>query len=621
MNLLALLEEKKVIDKEVASRVEVYAREHNVSYERALLEDGFDEEVIRTTVSEYFELPPRTIPENEKIDPMVLRYLPEESARHYGIIPLRMEDGVLEVGITDPEDLSFRDALNFITSKQQLPYRLAYILEQDFEHAMHSYENLTGEVDEALVDLETELEEDIAEKTEEAKKDQRKGDGVEHIKEDAPVTKIVATILRYAVDGSASDIHIEPTEKKVVVRFRVDGILENSLELPFKVHLAVVARIKILASLRLDEKRKPQDGRFSASIDGRQIDFRVSILPTSHGEKVVMRILDTETGVRTLEDTGVSKYNIELIRKAIAQPYGIILISGPTGSGKSTTLYAMLSEVDRVGKNVISLEDPVEYSIEGVSQSQMRPEIGYTFANGLRTALRQDPDVIMVGEIRDKETAQLAIQAALTGHLVLSTIHTNNAAGVIPRLIDMGVDPYLIAPTLQLAIAQRLVRRICPNSGRKVPVEGGIKMMLEHEFDGLPEKYRTNIPKFESILYAEPTAECSNGTKGRVAVMEAIQINDEIQKLILSNSTEEEILKTARRNGFMSMKEDAIIKALEHSIPFEEISTLGGALLMSDEAEEEAKVPVELTETEKLEAEGIEVADPTPVDNQEIPKF
>ncbi len=302
-----------------------------------------------------------------------------------------------------------------------------------------------------------------------------------------------------------------------------------------------------------------------------------------------MRILDTEAGVRTLEDTGVSKHVIDLIRRAIRLPYGIILISGPTGSGKSTTLYAMLAEVDREGKNVISLEDPVEYNMEGVSQSQVRPEIGYTFANGLRTALRQDPDVVMVGEIRDKETAQLAIQAALTGHLVLSTIHTNNSAGVVPRLIDMGVDPYLIAPTLQLALAQRLVRRICPNSGRKVKVEGSIKIMVDHEFEDVPEKYRSLLPKTDHVLFAEPSTGCASGTKGRVAVMEAIEMTQEIQNLILRNAKEEDINDAARRNGFISMKQDAIIKSFNHAIPFEEVSTLGGDLLVSDEAEKEAE--------------------------------
>ena len=594
MNLLALLLEKEIIDATLKERVESHATSAGIGYEQALLVEGVDQDRMRNAIGEYFDLPTRTIYENEHIKPDVLKYIPLESVRHYKIIPIDIEDDVLIVGIVDPENLAFRDALNFITAKDQIPYKLVLILESDFEIGLKSYENLSEEVDEALDVLETELSEE-----EKIEKESTGGtESVEHIKEDAPVIKIVATILRYAVDGSASDIHIEPRNKKTIVRFRVDGTLVRSLELPDKIHQAVVARIKILASLRLDEKRKPQDGRFSANIDSHQIDFRVSILPTSHGEKVVMRILDTEAGVRTLEDTGVSPHNIELIRKAIKQPYGIILISGPTGSGKSTTLYAMLSEVDRVGMNVISLEDPVEYSIEGVSQSQVRPEIGYTFANGLRTALRQDPDVIMVGEIRDKETAQLAIQAALTGHLVLSTIHTNTAAGVIPRLIDMGVDPYLIAPTLELALAQRLVRRICPNSGKKVPVSGSIKKLIDSEFADLPEKFRSLIPTSDHVLFVEPTTECASGTKGRVAVMEAISVNEEIERIILEGGSEEKILEAARKNGFISMKEDGIIKALEHSIPFEEIGTLGGEMLASDEAEKEALEVEKINEDE-----------------------
>jgi type IV pilus assembly protein PilB len=609
MNLIALLADKGIISPEKRGEFLALVAEKGVSEEQVLREAGIPLDTLRGEVGGYFDLPTRAIAENDRIEPSILRYISEEAARHYKVIPLAIEDGVLIVGATDPENLTLRDALNFITAKHEMPYRLVVILESDLAHGLVSYENLSGEVDEVL----TTLQHDIAEK-EQAQTVEKEASGVEHIKEDAPITKIVATILRYAVDGGASDIHVEPWNKKTIVRFRVDGVLVRSLELPTKVHPAVIARIKILSSLRLDEKRKPQDGRFSATIDGRQIDFRVSILPTSHGEKVVMRILDTEAGVRTIEDTGVSKHIIELIRKAIRLPYGIILISGPTGSGKSTTLYAMLSEVDREGKNVISLEDPVEYNMEGVSQSQIRPEIGYTFANGLRTALRQDPDVVMVGEIRDKETAQLAIQAALTGHLVLSTIHTNNSAGVVPRLIDMGVDPYLIAPTLQLALAQRLVRRICPGSGKKVPVSGSIKSFIDHEFANLPEKFKKIVPQSDHVLFAEPTASCASGTKGRVAVMEAIEVNEDIQNLILKSASEEEISEAARRNGFMSMKEDAIMKALEHTIPFEEVSTLVGDLLVSDEAEREAealkKGEEPTTENEETLPETV-----TPVDN------
>lgn len=604
MNLLTFLQEKGIVDANTAAAVEAQAASEGIHIETALLNNGIDLDVVKEKLGEYYDLPTDAIEDTDHLDPAVIRYVPEESARHYKMIPLRLDDGVLVVGVTDPENYGLKDALNFITSKYQIPYRLSLILEHDLQNGFISYENLTGEVDEALDELKVEL---VAEEEEKgAKVDKKEAVELAHIKEDAPVTKIVATILRYAVDGGASDIHIEPYEEKVVVRFRVDGVLVRSLELPKKVDSAVVARVKILSSLRLDEKRKPQDGRFSASIDDRKIDFRVSIFPTSHGEKVVMRILDTERGVRSLEDTGVSPHNIALIRKAVQQPYGIILISGPTGSGKSTTLYAMLAEVDKEGKNVLSLEDPVEYNIEGVSQSQVRPEIGYTFANGLRTALRQDPDVIMVGEIRDKETAQLAIQAALTGHLVLSTIHTNNAIGVIPRLIDMGVDPFLIAPTLQLALAQRLVRRICPGTGKKVPIEGSIQMMIDHEFRDLPEQFASSIPKGTHVLEAEPTADCATGTKGRVAVMEAIEINEDMTRLILNNGSEEEYYKAARSNGFISMKEDAIIKALDGSIPFEEVNTLGGALLVADDPETPSVTPPDPIETEEV----------LPVDNQ-----
>jgi len=309
----------------------------------------------------------------------------------------------------------------------------------------------------------------------------------------APVTKIVATIVRHANESNASDIHIEPYETETKVRFRVDGSLQESLNLPAATHAAVVARVKILANLRIDEKRMPQDGRFTAHIDNHEIDFRVSTFPTANGEKVVMRLLDSDRTVGSIDDLGMTARNLEIVKAAIKEPYGLILISGPTGSGKSTTLYTMLGEVDRKTKNVLSLEDPVEYHINGVSQSSINADIGYTFASGLRTILRQDPDIIMVGEIRDKETAQLAVQAALTGHLVLSTIHTNSATGVIPRLIDMGVDPYLIAPTLKLAIGQRLVQKICKGTGRELPLEGSVRKIIDSEFEDLPLEYRKDI--------------------------------------------------------------------------------------------------------------------------------
>jgi type IV pilus assembly protein PilB len=395
------------------------------------------------------------------------------------------------------------------------------------------------------------------------------------IVEDAPVTKIVATMLRYATEGNASDVHVEPLKDKIRVRFRVDGVLNTSLLLPVSVHSAVIARIKILSNMKLDEKRKPQDGRFSAKIDGRKIDFRVSTFPTYHGEKVVMRILDQEKGVQTLDKIGLSETNLSYIRDAIKRPYGMILISGPTGSGKTTTLYSMLGEINKEELNVLSLEDPIEYNIDGVSQSQVFTDIGYTFATGLRTTLRQDPDVIMVGEIRDKETAQLAVQAALTGHLVLATIHTNNSVGVIPRLIDMGVDPYLIAPTLILTMAQRLTKTLYPGTGKAIPVDGSIKAELDREFADLPDEYRQKLPKFENVYEPESTPECPTGTKGRIAVFEAFKMNKDIEKIILSNPTETAIFETLRKKGMLTMKEDAIIKALNRQIPWSSVDELG----------------------------------------------
>jgi type IV pilus assembly protein PilB len=498
----------------------------------------------------------------------ILKYIPEESANHYQFIPLSIKQNVLEVGMVDPEDIEARDALTFIATKVNMPFKVFLISEEDFANALDLYKGLSGEVTKALGELETDI----------ADVDREEGEPAADISktviiEDAPVTKIVATILRYAVEGHASDIHIERMVDKVRVRFRVDGDLHTSLVLPVKVHDAVVARIKILSNMKLDEKRKPQDGRFSARIEGRKVDFRVSTFPAYYGEKVVMRILDQEKGVKSLDDIGFSERNLLAMRRAMKKPYGLILISGPTGSGKSTTLYAMLKEINDDTKNVLSLEDPVEYNMEGVSQSQVRPEIGYTFASGLRTTLRQDPDIIMVGEIRDKETAQLAIQAALTGHLVLSTIHTNTAIGVIPRLIDMGVDPYLIAPTLICAMAQRLVSRIC-EGGEKVPVDGSIAMMLEKQFSDLPAEYKKTLEIPKTVLESKPSATCPNGVRGRMAVAEVVEMDRELERAILANANEEAMYKLSRAKGMLTMKEDAMLKTFKGEIPWSEVNKL-----------------------------------------------
>ncbi|MBX4195665.1 GspE/PulE family protein [Candidatus Parcubacteria bacterium] len=571
MSIIDLLKEKKVIKADDAAAIEAEAKSSGLSLEQVLVMRGVPPERILEAKGEELDIPTRSL-RNVDFFGKILEYIPEESAEHYKVVPIGVKDGVLEVGAVDPDDIEARDALNFISSRIGMPYKLFLITEDDFDKVLAQYKGLSGEVTQALSELDTEL----AQK-EEIRKDKEKVEtdkGEAKIVEDAPVTKIVATILSYATDGNASDIHIEPQHDNIRVRFRVDGVLNTSLTLPIKVHSAVVARIKILCNMRLDEKRKPQDGRFSAKMEGRKIDFRVSTFPTYYGEKVVMRILDQERGVRRLDQLGISKANLALIKNAITRPYGLILISGPTGSGKSTTLYSMLNEVDKDHMNVLSLEDPVEYNMDGVSQSQVQPEIDYTFANGLRTTLRQDPDIIMVGEIRDKETAALAIQAALTGHLVLSTIHTNNALGVIPRLIDMGVDPYLIAPTLILAMAQRLVKTLCKDGGKPVPIEGSLKLLIEKQFSDLPVDVRKSVPIGKEVYEAVPTKDCVTGISGREAVMEVLYMDKDIEQVILKSPTEAELFKIAREKGMLTMKEDAIIKAMNRVIPFEEVNTL-----------------------------------------------
>lgn len=594
MDLLQSLIAQGIIKEDVAARISEEAERSGTSIESLLIREGIDPQRILGLKSEHLKLPTKTLGETQ-VPFEVLSYIPEDSARHYQFVPLSVKDGVLEVGITDPDNLDAIDALNFISSKINMPFKLFLITESDFNKVLDAYKGLSSEVHEALSDFESEIgvAQQALNKQEELTSSEIEDSGSEGkkiIKEDAPVTKIVATILRYAVEGNGSDVHIEPMRNQVRVRFRVDGVLVTSLLLPIKVHPALVARIKILASMRLDEKRKPQDGRFSATVLERHIDFRVSTFPTYFGEKVVMRILDTQLGVRPLEEMGLSETHLSILKAAITRPYGMILVSGPTGSGKTTTLYSLLNTVDRERKNVLSLEDPVEYNIEGMNQSQVRPEIGYTFANGLRTTLRQDPNIIMVGEIRDKETAQLAVQAALTGHLVLSTIHTNNAIGVIPRLIDMGVDPYLIAPTLIAAVAQRLVRTLCKGGGKQVPVEGSLKVMLDKQFEDLPERFRKSVSLGSSVYEAESTPECPNGTRGRTAVFEMLQMDKDIEDLILKNPSESSIYKVAReKQGMLSMKEDAIIKSFQGLVPFEEVNTLGRDLLAADdEAQQEA---------------------------------
>jgi type IV pilus assembly protein PilB len=557
--------------------VRIAAEKYDGVIERALIDMKVDESKMLDLKGVFYNLPVKKI-DAKSVAPSTLQYIQLESVKVYGFVPIGLSNDVLEVGITDPENLGAMDALQFISTRINKPFKVFLISYSLFSQLIDMYQNLGNEVDQALSELDSEISNSKEEKgvtIESTKKqDDLKPGEEEKIVEDAPIIKIVAVILRHATEGNASDIHIENVGDKVKVRFRVDGILHTSLVLPLNVYSGVIARIKILSKLRLDEKRKPQDGGFSAKIEGRKIDFRVSTMPSYYGEKVVMRILDPEKSAHKLDDIGLTPENLKMVRDALDRPYGLILITGPTGSGKSTTLYSMLTELDSEEDNIVSLEDPVEYHIPGVNQSQVMPEIGYTFASGLRSILRQDPDIIMVGEIRDKETAQLAIQAALTGHLVFSTLHTNSSVGAIPRLIDMGVDPYLIAPTLILTIAQRLARRIHPSSRHEIPIDDSTREMLNKQFADLPEDIRSKLPIGNTMYENVPSPECASGLQGRVPVFEMYSVDKEMQKVILKNPTEDDIYKLARSKGMLTMKEDAILKNLKGELPFQEVYNL-----------------------------------------------
>ncbi len=606
MDLLKLLSDQRLIDKTALEALRKEAAKPGASVEKVLIQAGVSLPDILKIKGEFYGIPTRILGDkNVPFD--ILQFVPEESARHYRLAPLGVVDGALDVGVTDPDNLEARDALAFISAKVGMPYRLYLISDTDFEKLLTQYKGLSGEVGKALTELDTE----IAIETEKTEKDGEKHKqlfedemvaetGAEKLTEDAPVTKIVATILRHAAEQRASDIHIEPMVDQTRVRFRIDGVLVTNITLPVKVHSSVVARIKVLSNMRLDEKRKPQDGRFSARVQDNKVDFRVSTFPTYYGEKVVMRLLGAAAKVLQLDKYGLSERNLKLVREAIKKPYGLILISGPTGSGKSTTLYGILNEVDRERYNVLSLEDPVEYNIPGVSQSQVRPEIGYTFANGLRTTLRQDPNIIMVGEIRDAETANLAVQAALTGHLVLSTIHTNNAVGIVPRLLDMGVEPYLIPPVLILGMAQRLVKTLCPGGGKKMKVDASMKKMFEDEFADLPAEYKKDLPSLDEVYRLNPSPDCPSGTRGRLGVFEMFEMDTELERAILAGKGEDELFSIVRKKGMLTIKEDAIIKSAQGVVPFEEVNTLGGEFELDDIAPEIPAAPAAAVSEEEL---------------------
>ncbi|MDP3772392.1 MAG: ATPase, T2SS/T4P/T4SS family [bacterium] len=563
--LIEILIAAKALTLAEAAEVQRDAKERGVALEEVLYARGISENAVIAAKSELTGYPIKSL-EGNQIPSEDMHDIPEESARYYKMIPLGKREGYLDVGMLVPDDLTAQEALKFISSRANLPTRVFLVTPTDFGHVMEQYQNLSGEVHTAVGEFEREsarLAEAMPVKRETSNR----------IVDDAPITKIVTVMLRHAVTGHASDIHIEPSREKLRIRFRVDGVLHTTLTMPVNAHASLVTRIKVLASLKIDETRIPQDGRFHLDIDGRGIDFRISTLPTSFGEKVVIRILDPDAGIKTLEDLGFLGSNLDRIVEGIKRPYGMILITGPTGSGKSTTLYGLLQILNKEETNIISLEDPIEYFVEGVNQSQIRPEIGYDFASGLRHILRQDPDIILVGEIRDKETAQLAVHAALTGHLVLTTLHTNGAIGVIPRLIDMGIDPFLIAPTVVLAVGQRLVRRLCPDSRKKTKIEGRANEIIMPDIEQMPaalrEKFAANPP--QEIYEPEVSPTCPKGTRGRVGINEVLVMTPELEKIILTHPSETDIAAEAKRQGMITMRQDGILKVLDGIIGLEEL--------------------------------------------------
>lgn len=520
----------------------------------------------------------------KKIDSAVIGIIPEEVARKYRIAAFERSGNMIKIAMVDAHDIGALNALRFVAEKGGVELEM-YSVEQDiFDEILKSYSGPT-EILKAAVQSFNEnviLEEDNSAFGDDNKRNE--------ILKDAPVTKLVQVIISHAIEGRASDIHIEPMDKDYRVRFRVDGTLHINLIIPKEIGPAVISRIKILANLKIDEKRKPQDGRFRTTNDGKEIDFRVSTLPVISGEKVVMRILDKDQGLANVESLGLMGTALEDVKKSISETYGMILFTGPTGSGKSTSLYSLLKILNQEERNIITLEDPIEYNLDGLNQSQIKPEIGYTFASGLRTILRQDPNVIMVGEIRDSETAELAVHAALTGHLMFSTLHTNTALGAIPRLIDMGIEPFLLASSLRIVVAQRLVRQVCSNCKKEKAIPDSVRKAIAAEMEKISasemKKYGVDS-NTELKFFQGAGCDVCNGTgiKGRVAIYEAILVNDNIRSIITEKGGGEDLLEKEReRLGILTMKQDGILKVVKGLTTIEEIDRVTeGSITLEEE--------------------------------------
>jgi len=556
--ILNYLIQKNAIDQARANAIELSSLKANLPIDLYLYQQTtIPRAIILEALAHELHVPFIDIT-TQAIDPQALGMISESVARKYTVIPVNFDSttNTLKIVGKDPFNISLVDFLEKKTGKKIV---LALGYEEDIMKAIElAYsQSLSPEVKEALKEVQYDSP--------------QKNDAASTTIREAPIAKILSTILEFAVKSRASDIHIEPEETKTRVRYRIDGILQEKLSLPKGIHDALVSRTKIISEMKIDEKRIPQDGRFGFKMGEEEIDLRVSSLPTVNGEKIVMRLLKKTGGLPSLNDLGLRGPQLRDLEEAITKPYGIILVTGPTGSGKTTTLYSVLTRLNKQSVNIVTLEDPVEYQITGINQVQINPQAGLTFANGLRSFLRQDPNIILVGEIRDKETTQLAIQAALTGHLVFSTLHTNDASTAIPRLIDLGAEPFLIASVLNASMAQRIVRKICEFCKKQYEPAPEVQQNIKEVLGPLLPKQYSDGTKM-TLSKGDGCNECGNtGYQGRVAIFEVLKVTTTINKMILQESSGKEIESQARKDGLIMMKQDGYLKALDGMTTIEEV--------------------------------------------------
>lgn len=578
---LSLLAEKSLIGQDQVSEIEKEAKEKDLKPTQILQEkDWINGDELAKALAEYLKLPYVNLSDRE-IKKSAIEIVPVESAKTYLFAPFEIDQDkkIVKIAMIDPENLEALEALEFLTESKGLSSEIYVASKEGLFSALKIYElGLSQEIGAALEQRGAEERKEEEGRKKRDKSFKKGEDKTEISSEEGAITKLVDTLVKHAVEQKASDIHIEPLEDKVKVRYRIDGVLEVSTILPKNVQEAIVARIKIMTSLKIDESRIPQDGRFHQLILGRPYDFRVSILPTVNGEKVAIRILDKATTKLSLEDLGFTGKRLKDLKDAIHKPHGIMLITGPTGSGKSTTLYILLRILNVEGVNISTLEDPVEYYIEGINQSNINTAVKFDFASGLRSLLRQDPDVLMVGEIRDKETAEMSIHAALTGHIVLSTLHTNTAEAAMPRLIDMDIEPFLLTSSVNIIVAQRLVRKICQDCKTEHSISSELKNAVEKEFKMIPaiEKKEAGIQDVSAsqfkFYYGKGCKGCRlTGYKGRLAIVSVILSNVDFQQAVLERATSYALAEIARSLGILTMRQDGILKVLQGLTTVEEV--------------------------------------------------